>query len=184
MGRTRPREVKEKAEDVEARQERNYIARFEGVQPNTLWRLEAQYLDARGGVLLSRRVDVVLAPGEWSSELAPLDVTPGWTGFRYPGQFGDGPPDLASAMRVSPEWMEMRMSQQITPFNETEAITAPMGAKRLQARLMEVCLLEVRRMEQFNYRPTGDVIAIRRVKEQMRWKEYRVKGGCRIFGTR
>ena len=181
-GRTQPEEVKVDY-GFETRQEIKHIASLPGIKLDTLWRIEAQYLDADGGTLSTSRVEVVLAPGEWTSELAPLNITPGWTAFRNPGQFGDGAPDLAEALRIAPAPLEMRMSQRITALDQTEWIPVPAAAKGLQARLLEVCPLEVRHMRQMNYRPTGDVIALRRVKEEMRWREFRINGPCRSFAA-
>jgi hypothetical protein len=36
-------------------------------------------------------------------------------------------------------------------------------------------------MQQINRRPKGDVIAVRTVREEMHWREYRISGPCRTF---
>ena len=152
-----------------------------GVDPDTLWKLEAQYLDAEGAVLSDTRFEVVFVQGEWRSELAPIQVSPGYRLLRDPGEFGDGAPDLSSALQIAPSWLAMRMTQRIVPLNQTQPIVVPPTAKALRARFLEVCPLKVRRMKQINRRPTGDVIALRTVKEEMRWREYQPRGQCRAF---
>jgi hypothetical protein len=152
-----------------------------GVDPDTLWKMEAQYVDEHGEVLSTTRFEVAYVQGEWRSELAPLQISTGYLPLRDEGEFGDGPPDLSSAMKAAPSWITMRMTQRIVPLNLTEPITVPAGAKGLRARLVEVCPLKVRRMRQINWRPTGDVISFRHVREEMRWREYVVNGACRKF---
>ena len=152
-----------------------------GVDPDTLWRLEAQYLDAEGAVLSDNRFEVAFVQGEWRSELAPIQISPGYHLIRDPGEFGDGAPDLSSALKIAPSWLAMRMTQRIVPLNQTQPLAVPPGAKTLRARLLEVCPLKVRRMRQINRRPMGDVIALRTVKEEMRWREYKPGGPCRDF---
>ena len=152
-----------------------------GVDPDTLWRLEAQYLDAEGNVLSDTRFEVVFVQGEWRSELAPMQVSPGYHLIRDPGEFGDGAPDLSSALRIAPAWLAMRMTQRIVPLNELQPLAVPAGARALRARLLEVCPLRVRRMRQVNWISRGDVIALRHVKEEMRWREYQPKGRCRAL---
>lgn len=184
-GRSSPQEVKHLEDDIDAeqqiRQETRYISSVPGMKPDTLWRLQAQYLDAHGKPLSTFKFEVMLSPGEWNSELAPLDVSSGWAAFRYPGQFGDGVLDLAEAMRLAPKPLPMRLGQTIIPLETTERVPVPSGAVSLQARLLQMCPVQVRRMRQFNYRAAGDVIALRRVKEEMRWREYRISGPCREF---
>ncbi len=155
--------------------------RIAGLDPDTLWRMEAQYLGENNVVLSTTGFEVVYVLGEWRSELAPMQISPGYVGFRDPGEFGDGAPDLLSALRLAPSPLTMRISQRIVPFNETQPIVVPAGAKVLRARLLEVCPLEVRRMRQFHWRPQGDVIALRQIKEEMRWREFRISGRCRPF---
>jgi hypothetical protein len=176
-----PEEVREHDTSVVTDEQFNGQRRIPGIDPDTLWRMQAQYLDEKGDVLSTTRFEVVYVLGEWRSELAPMHISAGYTGFRDPGEFGDGGPDLRSALQVAPAPLVMRMSQRIVPINETEAIPMPAGAKELRARVIEVCPLQVRRMRQFHWHPRGDVIAIRQVKEEMRWREYRISGPCRRF---
>lgn len=179
-GRSAPQVVRHVEDDPEIRREIREIEGC-GLQPNTLWRLEARYSDRGGAVLAQRRFDVVLVPGEWQSELAPLDVAPGYVAFRYPGQLGDGAPDLAKVLRLAPKPLTMRLAQSIVPLGETAPIPVPAGATTLRVCLLEVSPVEVRYMRQINRRPAGDVIVLRTVKEEMRWREYRVRGACREF---
>lgn len=180
-GPGRAEEVKVDARTLKIEQMEMGQLNAPGVDPNTLWTLEVQYLDEGGGILSDRLVEVAFLPGQWRSELAPLHVTPGWRLIRDPGEFGDGAPDLSSALRIAPSWLTMRMTQRVVPLNETERVAVPTGAKVLRARLVQVCPMEARRMRQFNDRPRGDVIALRTVKEEMRWWEYRPEGPCREF---
>ncbi len=152
-----------------------------GVDPNTLWTLEVQYLDEGSSILSDRLVEVAFLPGRWRSELAPIHVTPGWRLIRDPGEFGDGAPDLSSALRIAPSWLTMRMTLRVVPLDETEPIAVPAGAEVLRARLVQVCPMKARRMRQFNDRPRGDVIALRTVREERRWWEYQPEGPCREF---
>lgn len=162
-------------------QEVKQLARFPGVQPDTLWRIDAAYLDDRGNVLSRNRAEVVLTYGDWQSELAPLQITPGYQYLRETGEFGDGPPDFYSILHLAPAPLNMRMLQRIVPVNQTTPIAVPPGATHLQARLFELCPLQIRYMRQINRRPIGDVIAVRTVREEMRWREYRISGPCRQF---
>ena len=143
--------------------------------------MEAQYLDKSGVVLTTTHFDVVYVLGEWRSELAPMQISPGYVGFRDPGEFGDGGRDLLAALRLAPASLSLRMSQRIVPLNETDPIAIPVGAAALRATVLQVCPLKVRRMRQYHWRPAGDVIAIRQVKEEMRWREFVVSGPCRNF---
>ncbi len=176
-----PEEVSEHSSLVTTEEQLSAPQRIPGVDPDTLWRLEAQYLGANGEVLSTTRFEVVYVLGQWRSEPAPLQISTGYIGFRDPGEFGDGAPDLLSALQVAPSPLTMRISQRVVPFNETQPIVVPAGATALHARLLQVCSLKVRRMRQFHWRPTGDVIAIRHVKEEMRWREYLISGPCRTF---
>ena len=178
-GRTRPEEVREVPREMETEFEIRNLAKFPGVEPNTLWRLEADYQGSNGEVLSKSRVEVALVFDDWRSPLAPIEITPGYTYLRETGEFGDGPPDLYSVLYLSPEPLTMRMTQRIVPLNKTDPIPIPPGAKKLQARLIEVCPLKVRFMKQINRRPVGDVIPGRRVREEMHWREYRIDGACR-----
>jgi hypothetical protein len=152
-----------------------------GVDPNTLWSMEVQYLDGAGMILSDHAFDVAFIPGQWHSELAPIRISPGYKLIRDPGEMGDGAPDLASALAIAPSWLTMRMTQRIVPLNETQPLPVPEGARALRVRVLTVCPMEVRRMRQFNRRAKGYVIAIPTVKEEMRWWEYKMGGPCRSF---
>jgi hypothetical protein len=180
-GLGRAEEVKVSAQELAAEQAMIGQLNAPGVDANTLWSMEAQYLDGAGMVLSDHAFDVAFLPGEWHSELAPIRITPGYKLIRDPGEMGDGAPDLSSALALAPSWLNMRMTQRIVPLNETQPLPVPEGAKALRARLLQVCPLDVRRMRQFNRRPRGDVIAVRTVKEEMRWWEYKTAGPCRSF---
>src|SRR5512135_1608865 len=45
-----------------------------GVDPDTLWTLEVQYLAQDGTVLTDKVVEVAFLPGQWRSELAPIRI--------------------------------------------------------------------------------------------------------------
>jgi len=180
-GSSAPEEMKVDSKTIAIEQAVDGQLNAPGVDPDTLWRLEAQYLDAGGAVLSDTRFEVVFVQGEWRSELAPIQISPGYHVLRAPGEFGDGAPDLSRALQIAPSWLAMRMTQRIVPLNQTQPLAAPTGARTLRARLIEVCPLVVRRMRQINRRPNGDVIALRTVKEEMRWREYQTGGPCRTF---
>lgn len=180
-GASAPKEVKVSARELVIEQAMIGQTNAQGVDANTLWSLEAQYLDAEGNVLSDKFFDVAFVPGDWHSELAPIRISPGYKLIRDPGEMGDGAPDLSSALAIAPSWLTMRMTQRIVPLNETEPLPVPGGAKSLRVRLLQVCQLDVKRMRQFNRRPRGDVIALRTVKEEMRWWEYKTAGPCRSF---
>ena len=177
-GPTTPEVVKNPQFSLDEQQEIKRVSRIAGDKLNTLWRMEAQYLDESGKPLSTTKVEVVLVAGDWTSDLAPISPTPGWTAFRNPGEFGDGAPDLIGALNLSPVPLYMRPSQRITPLNQTDSIPVPPGAAGLRARVLEVCPLEIRYLQQTNRRPMGDVIAIRTKKEEMRWREFRITGPC------
>ena len=180
-GRSAPEEVRKPPLDFDTQQEVAKLRRTPGVEAETLWRIEAAYLDEQNNLLSKTHADVVLTFDDWRSELAPLQISPGYQYLRENGELGDGPPDMYSLLYLAPQPLEMRMTQRIVPVNETQPIPVPPGAKRLQARLLEVCPIQIRYMRQVNRRPMGDVIAVRTAREEMRWREYRISGTCRKF---
>ena len=180
-GRSTPEVLAKPPVSFDTQQEIAKLARLPGVQPDTLWRIEAEYLDEQGKSLSKNRVDVVLTFGEWQSELAPIQITPGYRYLRENGELGDGPPDMFALLQLAPAPLNMRMTQRIVPVNQTEPLPQPSGAQVLHARLLEVCPLEIRYMKQVNRRSAGDVIPLRTVREEMHWREYRISGACRKF---
>lgn len=180
-GRSAPTVVRKPPLDMDTQQEIARLNRTPGVQPDTLWRVQATYLDDSDQVLSQKPVDVVLTFGDWRSELAPMEISPGYQYLRENGELGDGPPDMFTLLQTAPAPLNMRMTQRIVPLNETDPLPVPAGAKKLQARLLEVCPLEIRYMRQVNHRSAGDVIPLRTVREEMLWREYRISGTCRHF---
>jgi hypothetical protein len=153
-----------------------------GVGVNTLWRFEAQFVDENGNVLSTREVKVLNVLGEWRSDLAPMTPSKGWEWFRSPGLFAGGEKDLAAALRVAPAPLMLDVWNGIHGINETEWVRPPGGAAKQRVYLLEYCPVTVRRMRQFHWRPRGQtVVDMREVKEEMRWREYRVSGPCHRY---
>jgi hypothetical protein len=152
------------------------------VDVNTLWQFEVQYFDENNGLISTTRAEVLYVLGEWRTDLAPIQPSKDYTWFRYPGLFASGAPDMAEAIRVAPRPLTLKPWQDITPVNETTSMKRPRGTATMQARVLQVCPVTVRRMRQFHWRPRGEsVVDLRQVKEEMRWREYRVSAACRIF---